>query len=153
MTISPRIPDSFDPRLFLRDSELDYGIQLIFRAESVLATAIHQLARDHDVSVAMARALMTIRFEPGISVSHLRKRSGAYIPTFARLLAALAQKELIERRKAPDDARERLLFLSEAGLSLTQSAAEHMRSDVKAAYRSAGADAVGAIRKVLGKLA
>ena len=120
----------FDPRLFLRDEELDYGIALLLAGE---------------------RALMKASgFQPGQTVNTLREQLDATTPTFARIIADLEKRGLIERRQsAQGDRRTRQLFLSHEGKRVTDPATIAMRDRLRQAYRTAGSGAVGGARTVL----
>lgn len=140
----------FDPRLFLRDEELDYGIALLLAGERTLMGVVSEIADTFDMPQLAARALITIRFQPGQTVKALREQLHATTPTFARILGDLDQRGLIERRRSPQgDRRTRLLFLSHEGKRMTDPATLDMRERLRAAYRSAGSGAVGGVRAVL----
>lgn len=145
---SSRTP-GFDPRLFLRDEELDYGISLILTGERVLMREAAHLSSRLNIPPLAARVLITIRFEPGRSVSDLREGLGATTPTLARILADLSKRGYIERRKSRSDARRRVLELSHEGGRVTDPAVIGMRNAMRGAYRQAGASAVAGARAVL----
>ncbi len=145
---SNRAP-GFDPRLFLRDEELDYGISLILTAERTLMKQAATLAEAQSIPPLAARALITIRFEPGLTVSHIRDQLGATVPTMARILADLDQDGLLERRKSKIDARQRALHLTQDGLRATDPAVIGMRNAIRNAYRRAGSGAVAGARAVM----
>jgi DNA-binding MarR family transcriptional regulator len=139
----------FDPRLFLRDEELDYGIALMLAAERALMREAGDLASAQNMPPLAARALIAIRFQPGQTVSQLRDQQGATTPTMARILGDLDNRGLVERRKSKQDARARVLYLTIAGNDMTETAATAMRRAVRTAYRDAGSDAVAGARAVL----
>ena len=91
----------FDPRLFLRDEELDYGIALLLAGERALMKAAGEIARDFSLPALAARVLITVRFQPGQSVNVLRDQLDATTPTFARIIADLEKRGLFERRQSP----------------------------------------------------
>ena len=140
----------FDPRLFLRDEELDYGIALLLAGERVLMTVVNEIAEDFDLPQLAARVLITIRFQPGQTVKDLREQLHATTPTLARILGDLDQRGFIERRQSDEgDRRTRRVYLSHEGKRLTDPATLDMRERLRAAYRSAGSGAVGGVRAVL----
>ena len=140
----------FDPRLFLRDEELDYGIALLLAGERALMKASGEIARDFSLPDLAARVLITVRFQPGQTVNILREQLDATTPTFARIIADLEKRGLLERRQsAQGDRRTRKLFLSHEGKRVTDPAAIAMRDRLRQAYRSAGSGAVGGARTVL----
>lgn len=140
----------FDPRLFLKDEELDYGIALLLAGERALMKAAGEIARDHNLPVLAARVLITIRFQPGQSVNQLREQLDATTPTFARIIADLDKQGLVERRRSEHgDRRTRKLHLSHEGKRITDPATIAMRDRLRLAYRSAGSGAVAGARTVL----
>lgn len=140
----------FDPRLFLRDEELDYGIALLLAGERALMKASGEIARDFSLPALAARVLITVRFQPGQTVNTLREQLDATTPTFARIIADLEKRGLIERRQsAQGDRRTRQLFLSHEGKRVTDPATIAMRDRLRQAYRTAGSGAVGGARTVL----
>ncbi|MEL6257735.1 MAG: MarR family transcriptional regulator [Pseudomonadota bacterium] len=144
-------PRPFDSRLFLREDELDRGIGLLLAAHRRLQEALNHV--DSNVSQSERSVLLAIYAAPGRSVSDLRTEMGASTPTFARLLGALDEKGLIERRKSINDGRARTLWLSDAGMSECAPFLRAARETLSAAYRDAGAEAVGGARLVLDALA
>ncbi|MEL7113710.1 MAG: MarR family winged helix-turn-helix transcriptional regulator [Pseudomonadota bacterium] len=140
----------FDPRLFLKDEELDYGIALLLAGERALMKASGEIARTHAMPLLAARTLVTIRFQPGQTVNHLREQLDSTTPTFARIIGDLNKQGLIERRKSESgDRRTRQLYLSLEGKRVTDPAAIAMRDRLRRAYRAAGSGAVGGVRSVL----
>ncbi len=139
----------FDPRLFLRDEELDYGIALLLASERILMKQAGDLANAKAMPPLAARILITIRFQPGQSVSALRQQLDATVPTLARIIGDLDQRGLIDRRKSQSDGRQRALYLTHEGKQLTDPATIAMRDALRGAYRRAGANAVAGARAVL----
>lgn len=139
----------FDPRLFLRDEELDHGISLILMGERLLMKQTQALAETLSLPPLAARVIVMTRFEPGLSVSHMRDHLGATVPTFARIIGDLGERGLIERRKSEGDARQRHLFLTSLGEEVTEPVVNSMRQALRGAYRRAGAGAVEGVRAVL----
>lgn len=140
----------FDPRLFLRDEELDYGIALMLAGERALLTAARDLAGEINLPQQAARALIAIRFDPGQTVTELREHLGMTTPTLARLLGELDQRGLIERQKAErGDGRARQVYLTHEGKRATDAATLAMRDRLREAYRKAGPSAVAGARAML----
>jgi DNA-binding MarR family transcriptional regulator len=139
----------FDPRLFLRDEELDYGIALVLAGERALLKEAAEIAQLEAMPQLAARTLIALRFQPGLTVSALREHLGATVPTFARIIGDLGQRGLIERQKSETDGRARVLFLTTEGKRLTDPATIAMRNALRNAYRKAGANAVAGARAVL----
>ena len=93
-----------DPRLFLREEELDNGIALLLASERIIATITRKAQKPTGLSATSLRLLMTIRFEPDLTVSELRDLTGATTPTLARLLGELDKESLIVKRQGGRDA-------------------------------------------------
>ncbi len=66
--------------------------------------------------------LVTIYQNPGLSQTELSERTGIDRSTIADMLNRLHRRGLIERRRPPNDARVRLLRITEAGVALLESA-------------------------------
>lgn len=139
----------FDPRLFLTDQELDRGVALILMGERALIMAAETARSEAGLSRAQMQILIAIRQQPAQSISALRQYLGATIPTFARQIAILDQRGLIERRAAGHDGRTRQLSLSDAGMALTTPIAIALRNSLREAWRKAGAENVAGARIVL----
>lgn len=139
----------FDPRLFLRDEELDYGIALVLAGERALLKGAADIAGDNDMPQLAARTLIALRFQPGQTVKDLREQLGSTVPTFARIVGDLSQRGLIDRQKSERDGRARKLYLTTEGKRVTDPAAITMRTVLRDAYRKAGANAVAGARAVL----
>ena len=140
---------SFDPRLFLRDEELDRGVALIMASERALSQAAEASRKAGALSKTELQALMAIRATPGLTVSELRGKLGATVPTLARILGKLDERGLVRRKKSGQDGRKRKLELSLAGEAVAEPVASAMRNALRAAYRSAGSDQVAGARAVL----
>jgi DNA-binding MarR family transcriptional regulator len=66
-----------------------------------------------------------------------------------RVLRTLIEDGLVESRVGTVDKRERHLHLTDAGRALERELSDTQRDRVRAAYRTAGADAVAGFRQVL----
>ena len=139
----------FDPRLFLRDEELERGIGLILAAERVLAMVAETARRKTGLSAAECRILLALRTQPGQEISALRARLGATTPTFARQLGRLDAAGYIAKTRGMMDARTRRLSLSTKGAAITEPIAAAMRDAMRRAYRDAGAEKVAGALAVL----
>lgn len=138
-----------DPRLFLREEELDNGIALLLASERIISAALRRNQERIGLNMPALRLLVTIRFQPGLTVSELRDATGATTPTLARLLGELDKRQLIHKKTGGRDARRRRLSLSEEGQTLIGPLILDLRSAMREAYREAGASAVAGTRSVL----
>ena len=139
----------FDPRLFLVDQELDRGIGLLLAGGAELSRAAESARHKAGLSKPEMQILMAIRYRPGQTVSELRDALNMTVPTFARILGHLDERDLILREKQVTDARRRALHLSEAGTRVTTDIAVTLRDRLRQAYKEAGPDAVEGARRVL----
>ncbi len=144
----PRRP-GFDPRLFLRDEELDYGIALILQSQRALNRHLRELTEFLEQPPLAAKILIALRFQPGLTVSALREELGATVPTFARIIGMLGKTGYLDRKRTGKDGRERELALTQLGLRATDPAVIAMRNAMRGAYRKAGSGAVAGTRSVL----
>ena len=149
MSAQVNTSSTFDPRLFLRDEELDRGVALILAGERALSQAAESSRKSAAVNSTEMRALMAIRAAPGLTVSELRRTLGATVPTTARILGKLDERGLVRRKKSGQDGRKRKLELSLAGEEVCEPIAIAMRDALRIAYRSAGSDQVAGARTVL----
>ncbi|MEQ8557253.1 MAG: MarR family transcriptional regulator [Henriciella sp.] len=138
-----------DPRLFLREEELDNGIALLLASERAIAAALRRNQDTTGLNMPALRLMITIRFKPGLTVSELRDETGATTPTLARLLGELDKRHLVHKKTGGRDARRRRLSLSEEGEALIAPVVADLRSAMREAYREAGASAVAGTRAVL----
>ncbi len=142
-----------DPRLYLRDEELERGVGLILAGERALGRAAEAGRETAGLGKPELQVLLAIRFLPGQDVAALRGHLGATVPTLARLLGTLDQRGLIRRDRDARDARRRNLYLSPAGEAVLRPVVEAMRETLKQAYREAGPQQVAGARAVLEALA
>jgi DNA-binding MarR family transcriptional regulator len=138
-----------DPRLFLREEELDHGIALLLASERALGEAIRKGRRSTGLNASGLRLLITIRFRPGLTVTELRALTGTTTPTMARILGELDKQNLVVKTQGGRDARRRRLTISQDGEALIRPVVENLRAALREAYRDAGATAVAGTRAVL----
>ncbi|WP_143435443.1 MarR family winged helix-turn-helix transcriptional regulator [Henriciella aquimarina] len=138
-----------DPRLFLREEELDNGIALLLASERAIAAALRRGQEETGLNMPALRLLITIRYEPNRTVSELRELTGATTPTMARLLGELDKRELIRKTPGGRDARRRRLSVSEQGEQVLNPVVSELRSAMREAFREAGATSVAGNRAVL----
>lgn len=137
-----------DPRLFLREDQLDAGANQVLAA----ARALTSLARGEMGSVAASEPAFDILFalratperkNPAPDVGALSRRLGMPRPTLMRTLRDLETAGLIERRVDPFDARRRRVRLTGAGAAEVAAASAAVRARIAEAFRQAGPDVIG----------
>lgn len=138
-----------DPRLFLRDEELDRALNLLLNASFVLSETSMLAQTTSGLDRNSFSLLLLLRSTPSISVSKARKVLGITVPTFARLLAKLEAGGLISKTSGDKDGRERLLCLSSAGEVVIAPATQAMRDAIRKAWRTVGPEKVAGTMTVL----
>ena len=143
-----------DPRLILRDEELDQGLELMLLAEASLWAAVDAaLAAETGLGRPHWRAAFLLRRRPGLGVRDLSRLTGLSKQAASRTLADLVRLELAETEAGDLDARRRPARLTEAGLAFEERIAERLRALLGRAYRTGGLDGVAGARRILAALA
>ncbi len=95
------------------------------------------------------RALYFIARQPGLPVGDLLALLAITKQSLGRVLGDLTERGLVETRAGDRDRRQRLLRLTDSGVTLEAGLFESFRSRLAAAYASAGQGAVGGFWAVL----
>ncbi len=144
-----------DPRLILRDEELDAGLELLLLAESALWAATDAaleleaqgLGRSH------YRTLFLLKRRPGLGVRELARLTALSKQGASRTLGELARLGLVEKGSGESDARRKPASLTREGALLEGRISERLRSLLARSYRAGGLDAVAGARRILTALA
>jgi DNA-binding MarR family transcriptional regulator len=144
-----------DPRLILREEELDAALELLFlveaslwaNADAALEGEIKGVGRSH------YRALFLLKRRPGIGVRDLARLTSLSKQGASRTLGELERLGLVEKTSGDGDARRRPAVLTAAGGALEARVSERLRSQVARAYRTGGLEAVPGARRILAALA
>jgi DNA-binding MarR family transcriptional regulator len=153
--IAPLQPGSDDPRLILREEELDGGLELILLAEASLWAAVDAVLETEALGLGRShwRAAFLLRRRPGIGVQDLSKLTSLSKQAASRTLADLEKAGLVERVSGDLDARRRPATLTAEGVAFEQRTAERLRALLARAYRTGGLDGVAGTRRILAALA
>lgn len=139
--------------LFLRDADVERGLELLFLAERELrgrgAAALDRLG----LSPADFRLLYLLARRGGITVVELARLIGVSKQAVSRQLQRLIESGQVTREPAPDDRRKLRLRVSGAALRLVEEVVTLQRRHLRAAYKKAGAEAVLGFERVLAELA
>jgi len=135
--------------LFLTDDQLRRGIEAMFFAYRAFTSDPDLILSDMDYGRAHHRALHFVNRDPGLTVTALLDVLGVTKQSLNRVLRTLIDDGLVESRIGRRDRRERQLFLTEKGAALERRLSETQRARMRAAYRSAGPQAVAGFRQVL----
>jgi len=135
--------------LFLTDEQLRKGIEAMFFAYRGFTADPDKILADLAYGRAHHRAVHFIHRSPGTTVNNLLSILGVTKQSLNRVLRSLIEDGLVESRVGTRDKRERHLFLTEDGRALEARLSLAQRTRMRAAYRSAGPDAVQGFRQVL----
>ncbi len=147
----PEEKSSPDP-LYLRESEIRAGIELLFFAYRDFTSDPDVLLRGHGFGRAHHRVIHFVTRNPNISVAELLKILRITKQSLSRVLRQLVDEGYIEQKIGPHDRRQRLLSVTEKGSDLERQLSALQRARVARAYREAGPEAVAGYRKVLARL-
>ncbi|MHC0052125.1 MarR family winged helix-turn-helix transcriptional regulator [Actibacterium sp. D379-3] len=135
--------------LFLTDEQLRKGIEAMYFAHRSFTAEPDVILDQHGYGRAHHRAMHFIHRTQGTTVNNLLNILGVTKQSLNRVLRALIEDGLVESRVGKRDKRERHLYLTEAGAALERELSDAQRGRMRAAYRSAGPDAVAGFRQVL----
>ena len=138
-----------DSLLFLTDEQLRHGIEAMFFAYRGFTADPDRILQDMAYGRAHHRAIHFINAQPGLKVNTLLDILGVTKQSLNRVLRTLIEDGLVESRVGRKDRRERHLYLTDEGRSLEARLSDAQRARMRAAYRSAGPDAVAGFRRVL----
>jgi DNA-binding MarR family transcriptional regulator len=135
--------------LFLREEELERGLDLLFLAS-------HQLNQDAAAARTHAtidetdhRTLFLIERQPGITLAELCPVLGVSKQTLSRHLRRLAGAGLVDQEAIVQDRRKRPLRLTGKALALMAEIKVQQKRRLRLAFKSAGATAVEGFQRVL----
>jgi DNA-binding MarR family transcriptional regulator len=95
------------------------------------------------------RAIYFIGRHPGITVSDLLSILNITKQSLSRVLSVLMKDGFVLQKPGASDRRQRLLYLTETGISLEARLTALQGRRFAAAYREAGAEAVDGFQRVL----
>ena len=144
-----------DPRLILREDELDAGLELLLLAEAALWAAVDQGLEAEGLGLGRShwRAAFLLRRRPGIGVQELAHLTSLSKQAASRILVDLAAKGLVEKAAGDLDGRRRTAALTVRGEAFEAAIAERLRGLLTRAYRQGGLDGVAGARRILAALA
>ena len=144
-----------DPRLILRDEELDAGLELLLLSEATLWAAVDAALEGEVAGVGRShyRTLFLLKRKPGLGVRELARLTALSKQGASRTLSELTRLGLVDKAAGETDARRKPARLTKEGAALEARVSERLRSLLMRAYRSGGLDAVGGARRILTALA
>ena len=135
--------------LFLREEELRRGIEMMFFAYRDFTGEADSILAEQGMGRAHHRAIYFIGRNPGITVSELLAILKITKQSLSRVLSALVETGHVVQHTGPEDRRQRLLYLTETGISLESRLTEVQGRRFAKAYREAGMSAVEGFHRVL----
>lgn len=141
-----------DTMLFLTDDQLLQGIELMYFAYKGFTSDPDRILQNYTYGRAHHRAIHFINRHKGLKVNDLLDILGITKQSLNRVLRQLVDDALVESRVGSKDKRERNLFLTDKGVALERELSDAQRKRMRAAYRSAGPEAVQGFRLVLEKI-
>lgn len=151
MVSEPRNPSSASP-LFLRETEIRRGIELLFFGHAELMRSGDEILDAHAVGRAHHRALYFIARKPDLAVGELMTLLGVTKQSLGRVLSDLEERGFIMRQRGQRDRRQILIRLTSAGEVLEAELFAAFREKMIASYGDAGPTAVTGFWTVLEKL-
>ena len=144
-----------DPRLILREQELDAGLELLLLAESALWAAADAALEPEGNGLGRShyRTLFLLKRRPGLGVRELARLTALSKQGASRTLGELAKLGLVEKGSGEGDARRRPATLTREGAQVEGRVSERLRALLARSYRSGGLDAVAGTRRILTALA
>ena len=135
--------------LFLTDEQLRKGIEAMFFAYRGFTSDPDRILDGMDYGRAHHRAVHFIHRSPGTTVGNLLIILGVTKQSLNRVLRTLFEDGLVAARVGKVDKRERNLYLTDKGSVLERALSDAQRARMRAAYRTAGPQAVQGFRTVL----
>lgn len=163
--VSPTGTSATDPRLILREEELDAALETLLLAEASLwMVADEVLATEPSCTGPAAagptlgrghfRAALLLKRRPGLGVQDLARLTGLSKQGASRVL-----KDLVNAGHAAPvaegdaDGRRRPMTLTAKGAAFEDRVASRMRARLARAYRDGGLEAVPGARRIFAALA
>lgn len=135
--------------LFLRETEVRRGVELLFFGYTRLTRSIDDSLTEHGLGRAHHRALYFIARQPDLTISNLLKILAITKQSLGRVLTDLAERGLVENRAGEVDRRQKLLRLTTEGAEFEAQLFDALRNNLAAAYGAAGQESVTGFWRVL----
>ena len=144
-----------DPRLILKEEELETGLELLLLAEASLWAAADMALEAEPLGLGRShyRTLFLLKRRPGLGVRELARLTALSKQGASRTLGELERLGLVAKVSGEADARRKPAQLTAEGAALEARISERLRTQIGRAYRSGGLDAVAGARRILSALA
>jgi DNA-binding MarR family transcriptional regulator len=138
-------------RLYLREDELDAGVNMILEAANLIKATTLSVRTHYDLTWTGANTLALLLQGPQ-GVAGLAISLGLTKQATIKTAEDLEVRGLLTRTADPRDGRRRPLALTQAGEAMARDIVGAMRGLLAKAYRQAGGDAVAGCDAVLAGL-
>jgi DNA-binding MarR family transcriptional regulator len=135
--------------LFLREEELDRGLELLYFVGHQLNLDAMALRTQGALDEIDHHTLFLIERQPGITLIELSTVLGVSKQTLSRHLKRLAENGLIDQETTTQDRRKRPLRLTAKAVTLLAEIKALQKRRLRLAFKSAGATAVEGFQRVL----
>lgn len=144
-----------DPRLVLRDEELDAGLELMMLAQAAIWAGVDAGLEAEHLKLGRShwRAAFLLKRRPGIGVQELAHITSLSKQAASRVISDLEGHGLAEKVPGDLDGRRRAARLTETGAAFEARISERLRGQLARAYRTGGLDGVAGARRILAALA
>ncbi|MBI1180879.1 MAG: MarR family transcriptional regulator [Alphaproteobacteria bacterium] len=139
------------------DDEIRRAIELLFFAYRDFVSDPDKVLADYEIpngSLGRAhhRVIHFVGRSPGMSVAELLSILKITKQSLARVLRQLIDEGFIEQQRGPEDARQRLLFLTDKGMAFETALSSPQRARFRRVFAEAGPQASRAFCDVLMRL-
>ncbi len=138
--------------LFLRDADLDRGLDLLLIVEREMAARTAAALGRHGLTPVDFRSLYLVGRRSGITLAELARLCGISKQALSRQLQRLIEHRHLVREAVPGDRRKQRLRLTEAAAASVEEVVALQRRMLRAAFKRAGAEAVEGFGRVLAAL-
>lgn len=138
--------------LFLRDEELDRGLDLLYLADRQVAAEVQRLLAELGLDETGYRVLFCVERRPGATLAELCEVMGSPKQTLSRHLRGLAARGLLAPAGETVDRRRRPLQVTPAAAELLARVNAAQKRRLRQAFKNAGAAAVEGFQRVLQEL-
>jgi DNA-binding MarR family transcriptional regulator len=135
--------------LFLREEELFQAMELLFFAYKAFTDDPDRILDTIHFGRAHHRVIHFVGRNPGMPVFRLLEILKITKQSLSRVLSQLVEEGYIEQKRGREDARQRLLYLTDKGLQLEKQLSSPQLARLAHAFRDAGAQSVAGFREVL----
>ena len=135
--------------LFLREEELDHGLELLYFVSRQLHSDVALVRLDAAMDEIDHQVLFLVERHPGITLAELCSVLAVSKQTLSRHVKRLAEGGLIDQESSLHDRRKRPLRLTAGAVDLLARISTMQKRRLRMAFKSAGATAVEGFQRVL----